>query len=337
MPSAASTALPLRPTPPKPALMPRPCRPQRRRRWPARSKRAPRSCPRAPDEQFVLTSDGTIRWTGDAVARADRRPTTCCGRGCASSPTSASPGPLARSRAGPARSVAEDAYREAARAAVRTRQGRGCHRHRARHRVPADRIARRDRARQDRRRDEGSRPAVARDAAQIRRALRRLSHLCPVAAEAGGAVRWRRCCGRRSRTMSICRRCPGAQHLAPAAAAPRSRSTKRSTATPIACSATAMRRTRGAGRYSGAARRSDPSGAGLARRLARRKAGRRVRRPRLRRDPGDDLADRLGRRGFRLDPARARLSHGEASAAAAEVRAERASGARRRPKRRRRS
>ena len=68
----------------------------------------------------------------------------------------------ARSRADPARSVAEDAYRKAAGAAVRAGQGRGRHRHRARHRVPADRGARRAGARQDRRRDEGSRPAVAR-------------------------------------------------------------------------------------------------------------------------------------------------------------------------------
>ena len=75
----------------------------------------------------------------------------------------------------------------------------------------------------------------------------------------------------------------------------------------------AMRRTRGAGRYPGAARRSDPPRAGLARSLAGRKARRRVRRPRLCRDAGDDLADRIGRRGFRLDPARARLSHGDAA------------------------
>ena len=69
---------------------------------------------------------------------------------------------VARKGAGPARSVAEDAYRKAARADVRAVQGRGRHRHRARHRVPAGRSARRARAQQDRRRDEGSRPALAR-------------------------------------------------------------------------------------------------------------------------------------------------------------------------------
>ena len=88
----------------------------------------------------------------------------------------------ARGRAGAARSVAEDAYRKTAGAAVRALQGRRHHRHRARHRVPAGRGARRARARQDFRRDEGSRPGLARYAAQIRRALRRLSHLFPGAA-----------------------------------------------------------------------------------------------------------------------------------------------------------
>ena len=53
----------------------------------------------------------------------------------------------ARGGADAARSVAEDAYRKAAGAAVRPRQGRGHHRHRARHRVPADRGARRAGAR----------------------------------------------------------------------------------------------------------------------------------------------------------------------------------------------
>ena len=41
----------------------------RKRRWPARSTRAPRRLAAAPDDQFVLASDGTIRWTGDAVGK----------------------------------------------------------------------------------------------------------------------------------------------------------------------------------------------------------------------------------------------------------------------------
>ena len=81
----------------------------------------------------------------------------------------------------------------------------------------------------------------------------------------------------------------------------------------------AVRRARGARRHSGAARRSDPPGAGLARELARRKARRRVRWPRLCGDAGDDLADGIGRRGFCLDPARARLPHGSPPAIAAEA------------------
>ncbi len=49
--------------------MPRPCRRPRKRRWPAKSTPAPRNWRRERDDQFVLTSDGTIRWTGDAVAK----------------------------------------------------------------------------------------------------------------------------------------------------------------------------------------------------------------------------------------------------------------------------
>ena len=93
----------------------------------------------------------------------------------------------ARQRAGAARRLAQGAYREAARPAVPARQRRGRDRARARHRVPARGIARRDRARQDRRRREVARPAGARVAAQIRRAVRRLSHLCAGAAQAGAA------------------------------------------------------------------------------------------------------------------------------------------------------
>ncbi len=63
--------------------------------------------------------------------------------------------------------------------------------------------------------------------------------------------------------------------------------------------------------------RPDPSGAGVAGRIARRKARRRIRWPRLRCDPGHDFARRHRRRGFRLHPACARLSHGPASAASA--------------------
>ena len=53
--------------------------------------------------------------------------------------------------------------------------------------------------------------------------------------------------------------------------------------------------------------------------VAGRKAGRRVRRPRLCGDAGDDVADRFGRRGFCLDAARARLSHGPQAAIAGEA------------------
>ena len=104
----------------------------------------------------------------------------------------------------------------------------------------------------------------------------------------------------------------------PPAAAPRFRSTRRSSATLYrTIGYRRVRRARGAGRHPRTARRPDPPGAGLARRLRpASKPGRRLRRPRLHRDPGDDLADRFVGGRFRLDPARARLSNGEAAAAA---------------------
>ena len=41
----------------------------RRRRWPARSTRAPASSRRRQDDQFVLATDGVIRWQGQPVGR----------------------------------------------------------------------------------------------------------------------------------------------------------------------------------------------------------------------------------------------------------------------------
>ena len=118
------------------------------------------------------------RRCGRKARRRRRRAASAIAHHCRRSPLRRA----ARGRAGAARSVAEDAYRKAARAAVRPVEGRGHHRHRARHRVPTGRSARRAGARKDFRRDEGSRPGLARDVAQIRRALRRLSHLFPRAA-----------------------------------------------------------------------------------------------------------------------------------------------------------
>ncbi|MCK7474604.1 MAG: hypothetical protein MZV49_15820 [Rhodopseudomonas palustris] len=100
----------------------------------------------APDEQFVLTADGTIRWTGDAVAKlvaADdaMQPRL---RIIADEPAGRRG---ARGGAGQAGTLAEDPSGKAARAAVRAVEGRRRQRHRARHRFSADRGARRAGAR----------------------------------------------------------------------------------------------------------------------------------------------------------------------------------------------
>ena len=83
----------------------------------------------------------------------------------------------ARSGADAARSLAQDPHREAARAAVLAGRRRRHHRHGARRRLPVGRGARRAGAPEGGRRGQGPRPGRARDVAQIRRALRRLSHL----------------------------------------------------------------------------------------------------------------------------------------------------------------
>ena len=118
----------------------------------------------APDDQFVLTSDGTIRWTGDAVAKLVAADDALHPR---------------------MRIIADDRLAGAPREAVQTRLDLWLKTHiekllgplfglskaeditgiGARHRVPAGRGARRARAREDFRRDEGSRPGLARDAA----------------------------------------------------------------------------------------------------------------------------------------------------------------------------
>ena len=110
----------------------------------------------------------------------------------------------------------------------------------------------------------------------------------------------------------------GAQHLA-SRAAPRSRSTRRCSRRLSRARLSPVRRARGARRYPGTSCRSHSSRSGVARDFAGRKADRRVRWPQLCGDAGDDLADRFGRRGFCLDPARARLSHGPPPAVAAEA------------------
>ena len=140
----------------------------------------------AKDEQFVLATDGVIRWQGQPVGRivaADEalKPRV---RIIADEQLTGAPRDNVQARLD---ALAEGAYREAARGAVPARQCRGRYRAGARRRVPARGVARRDRARQDRRRREVARPAGARVAAQIRRALRRLSHLCAGAAQAGAA------------------------------------------------------------------------------------------------------------------------------------------------------
>ena len=198
--------------------------PPRRRRSPARSTRAPTRLSQAPDEQFVLASDGTIRWTGDAVGKlvagedvlrprvrilADEQLT-----GASREQVQARLdlwikahidkllGPLialaaAEDVTGIARGVAFQLVEALGRAGAAEGR-RGC---------------------------EGARSAVARDLAQIRRALRRLSHLHAAAAEARAARAGDAALCAQARVRATCEgstRCSNS----PPAAALRSRSNK---------------------------------------------------------------------------------------------------------------
>ena len=140
----------------------------------------------ASNDQIVLANDGALRWTGDAVGKLVAGDDTLAAAR-AHPRRRASDRPGARTGADAARPLAQEPDREAARAAVLAHRRRGHHRHGARHRLPACRSARRAGAAEGRGRGQGPRPAVARDVAQIRRALRRLSHLSADPAEAGAA------------------------------------------------------------------------------------------------------------------------------------------------------
>ena len=160
----------------------------------------------APDEQFVLTSDGTIRWTGDAVAKLVAAEDALHPRMRIISDERLTGAPRETVQArldlwlkthiekllGPLfeLSKAEDVTGIARGIAFQLVEALGV-------------IERTKIAAEMKDLDQPSRATLA----QIRRALRRLPHLFPGAAEARARARWPRCCGRRSRTMSIFRRC----------------------------------------------------------------------------------------------------------------------------------
>ena len=164
----------------------------------------------AADDQFVLASDGTIRWVGEAVGRLT------AGDDVAQ--------PRVRILAdehltGASRDVVQGRLdlwltptRKAARPAARALARRGRDRHGARTGVPAARRPRRDRAPPRGRRGEGARSGGARILAQIRRAVRRLSRLPAGAPEACAALARSAALGAQAQR----RRAQGARRGAPA-------------------------------------------------------------------------------------------------------------------------
>ena len=271
----------------------------------------------APDEQFVLASDGTIRWTGDAVAKLVAADDALHPR---------------------LRIIADDRLTGAPREAVQTRLDLWLKTHIEKLLGPLFDLAKAEDvtgiargiafqliealgvlerakiAAEMKDLDQPSRASLRKYGVRFGAYHIYVPPLLKPAARALASLLWAQKQDNDRHVGAVrgaapCRQRP---HVVPGRQVARSRCLPRARLS-------AMRRTRGAGRYPGAARRSHSSGAVVARNLAGRQAGRRVRRPRLRGDAGDDVADRLGRRRLRLDPARARLSHGAPPAAAAET------------------
>ena len=264
----------------------------------------------ASDAQFALAADGTVRWTGAAVGKLQAGEEVLHPR---------------------ARLIADEHLTGAPRDAVEARLGAwlkahiekllgplfelaaaadvtGIARGVAFQLVEALGVLDRQRVAED---VKGSGAAGARDVAQIRRAVRRLSHLSACSAQTGAARACRATLGAPTRGAAKQgpRRFIADRRLRPHLDSGPSRDR---------CGALSygrisrVRRARRARRYSGTACGSDPPRAGLARRRRCEAAGR-GQRWRLHGRQRHDLADRRVRGGFCLDPAFARLSHGAAA------------------------
>ncbi len=247
----------------------------------------------APDEQFVLTSDGTIRWTGDAVAKLVAADDALHPR---------------------LRIISDERLTGASREAVQTRLDlwlkthiekllgplfelskaediQGIARGIAFQLVEALGVLERTRiAAEMKDLDQPSRAALRKYGVRFGAYHIYFPQLLKPAARSLASLLWAEKQSNVDMAALLERAASRLQrpHLVPGRQDVAARWLSRARLSPV-------RRARGARRHPGAARRPDPPGAGLARDLAGREARRCVRRPRLCRDPGDDLADRLRR------------------------------------------
>ncbi len=271
----------------------------------------------APDDQFVLTSEGTIRWTGDAVGRLTAADDALHPR---------------------VRIISDERLSGAPREAVQTRLDLWLKTHIEKLLGPLFELSKAEDVTGIARGiafqlveamgvlERAKIAAEMKDLDQPSRAILRkygvrfgayhiyVPPLLKPAARALASLLWASKAGQCRSVRAVGRPASGFQrpHVVPDRQDVAARRLSRARLSP-------MRRARGAGRYSGAARRSHSPRALLARNLARRKARRCVRWPQFCGDAGDDVAHGFGGRRFRLDPARARLSHGTPSAVATEA------------------
>ena len=223
------------------------------------------------DDQFVLASDGSIRWLGERGRQARRRAKTCCTRACASSPTSISPARRAtacrRGSISGSRRISKSCSARCSRS-PRAEDITGIARGVAFQLVEALGVLERQKVAED---VKGLDQAARATLAQIRRALRRLSPLSAALLKPAPRALATQLWALKEATPET-KGLDDVPHLA--ASRPHVDPGRQGRAEGALSHRRLprLRRARGARRYSGAARRSHPSGAGLARRARRRRS-----------------------------------------------------------------
>ena len=266
----------------------------------------------APDEQFVLASDGAVRWMGDVVGKLvagedvlHPRVRVIADEHLTGAPRDAG--------AGAARSLDQGAYREAA--------WRRCSRSMRPRTSPGSRAAwrsnssRRSACSSGRRSPRRSRAWIS---PRARPCANTACASAPITSTYRHCSSRRRACwplssGRSSMASPTAK--GSMRPAAPRGQRPHVHSGRQGDRQDAVSDGrlSGMRRARGSRRHSRTPGRSDPSGARLAGRRTGSEARRRARGLRFHREPADDVAHRRFRRRLCLDPALARLPCGAPS------------------------
>ena len=166
--------------PPATAKAARLCAPPPPRRSAGEIEARSQKFAQAPDTEFALAIDGTVRWIGEPVAKLSASDKALAPRLRLLADEQLT-GPAPRGGADAARHLDRQPSQPPARPVARAREGAGPQRARQGRRLSARRGARRRRPLEDRRRPQAARPGAAGFLAQARRPLRRLPRLSAAA------------------------------------------------------------------------------------------------------------------------------------------------------------